>query len=474
MNRKLTPYQQYLLYGVHPDEMDDEQSLEGFYNAKPQPQSTQQPTEQPEQQEIPYYDTSEESMPGSFLRDSVRRASRAGETILGAPGDLYEFTKSVTDALDTGREPTFTNKIIDYFGSKLPTQASLQEKSQSLTGGYTAPQTEEERITDDITKTLTGLYNVRNPTQLGRNTTRTPFANAMWDFGSKLGQSVIPEITKETAKFFGASDETAEKVKAGTLFFTSLFGPRITGNVSPRNYINSLYQNRSNLVRNQTMPSASLLQSLDDLARRFQGSSTSRTGFQTFVRNTRRRIGNRTDIPYEEAFDIMADLERSRDGIMSTMTDSANIRDSRRIWGEANRAIDGVVGNNLQRTNPQAYAIHNQANRANATLYQSQRASRAIMRNLKSFSPKNAAFLTSLIGGLKGGSVGAMAGLTTTVAGASAVPVIQFMYRLSDPTLRTYYANFFANAIKQSASGMRTYDKKIEKRLDEIEEDEED
>ena len=118
----------------------------------------------------------EEVVDPEIERHVARLASRGAEQIVGAPGNIRDLAYATKDALTSLKEKSAKNfgfplpkepesfkkfdeaipiaKTVSGLLDYLPTSSKLKEKSQELTGGYTSPKTESERIGDELFENL--------------------------------------------------------------------------------------------------------------------------------------------------------------------------------------------------------------------------------------------------------------------------------------------------------------------------------
>lgn len=177
--------------------------------------------------------------------------SRGLEQVLGFPGNIREFGKSVKELYhsDTifgkvkslAKEPESFKKfqeenmqilpivssLIDWF----PTSSDLREKSKEMTGGYTEPTDEFSEMGHEIFSDIT---NSLMPGTGPRNVIRN------------IAIPVISVLSKKGAEYLGIENEGQNATKYGTTFLLNMMnnanGPRLN-----RNMWNQVEQNAPNI-----------------------------------------------------------------------------------------------------------------------------------------------------------------------------------------------------------------------------------
>jgi hypothetical protein len=139
-------------YGKNPqlyqdDKQESRQRAEE--NGYGQQQGGEQGEQQPQQEEQPQYNTENESPLGTIARRGISGLARAGEAIVGTPGDITQLGATAANYLTGGAIPA---------NGLLPTSESLKGHVGRLTKGYTNPTSETEKTIDDVVGTVASLF----------------------------------------------------------------------------------------------------------------------------------------------------------------------------------------------------------------------------------------------------------------------------------------------------------------------------
>lgn len=429
------------------------------------------------------------------VRDITRTGSRAVETIMGLPGDIASFAKTIAGNVPGGaglsgtaiqgllgkeglkraaQGPRQGSAASDTLGS-IPNfgQQELQNLSEVLTGGYTTPQSEWEQKSDEVVKTFTNLMTgggVRSGVQAA---TRLPqWGQAVASVGRKIGMSIAGESAKEGIKLYGGSPTQQELGKMATLFLTGLTLPRLTGEMNPENYLGTLYRERDALIPQGTMVTPTGiehgLQNYLNNTLRYGGPTPEKTQVGHIVEQFLQRVTGRA-VPMDEVIDMYRAVNRNRSAVMSaTDLDKAGVRMARRYWGEVadifNQNIEGYLG----AMNPEALALHRAANSGWAALNTSNRVSNFVLNHIKGV-PLKTGVATLFGGGLFYPQVAATA-LGGAALGSSAIGATELAVRfVRNPTLRHYYNQVIESAMRENRPGtvraMQKLDEMYQKEL---------
>lgn len=148
------------------------------------------------QQQFPF--EGENDLEREIERNVAQQTSRIGETLVGAPGDIYSFVKSVFGG------DSETN---------LPTSKSLREQSEKLSQGYTKPKNEfEERIGEVQQDIASFLVPGSNQYSMLRN----------------IGIPIVANLAKEGIKYTG-NEKIGESAKVGLMIVLDLMSQRQGG-----------------------------------------------------------------------------------------------------------------------------------------------------------------------------------------------------------------------------------------------------
>ena len=411
-------------------------------------------------------------------RNITRTGSRMVETVLGLPGDIVQFGSWVGEQLNLPEvKPLALQGSGQFLLNQLPTQQSLQKQSESLTGGYTAPQGGGEEFSDEVFKTVANLLSGTEAKQIVQGATNLPgLARQGIKMGRMLGQAIGAESAKEGVKLYGGGEGAQEAAKLGSLFVMGLTLPRLTGEVNPDRYLNSLYRERDALIPQGTMVTPSGLQSdlqafIDQQLRR-GGPTPEKTQVAGIAQQFLDRLAQ-GPVEMDELIEMYRSVNRNRANVMAAPDlDKAGVRAARGYWGRMAHMFNGTIEGYLGGISPEALRLHRSANSGWASMAQSKAASNFIMNKLKGVP------LHTGVAALFGGGIFNPMGALQAVGGAAgaaglgtmAVKSMEMAYRfLTNPTLRHYYNQVLINAIRENAPAtvhaVQKLDKSYQKEL---------
>jgi hypothetical protein len=178
-------------------------------------------------------------------RHVTRTGARIGETILGFPGDVVKFTKSLSEALP--KPPSFLQKepnLIQKAGKKalesVPGSEDLKKVSSYLTSGFTDPQGALEELGDEVTSLATILVEPAKAVE--------SFPKFLGTIGKAFGKSAAVKGAGEGSKKLGATEGQQQAVELGTLFMTGLLGKKTADK-----FISEKYEKAKSLIPKGTL-----------------------------------------------------------------------------------------------------------------------------------------------------------------------------------------------------------------------------
>jgi hypothetical protein len=374
----------------------------------------------------------EETTPEYLLRGAARLGSRVLETGLGFPGDVIEMVKAFGEATGAKKdEPTYVQKFLQDVLNKLPTSQQLKEKSEAITKGYTAPQSEEERFFDEAVGLGTALaIPLKDPTK---------FTSLLKQMGKDLPKS----IAKATAaKGVGAATEgmfESEKAGAaaelGSLFLMSMLPGSGVGK-----FISSKHQRARSLIPEGTMlKTEGLVKNLDLIEKDLSGILAGPTSEKVLPKVRELRSNLKGDVVEgDKLLDAyVAVNEHIADRNLFQGLDTGQRKLLRTKFDKLKSAIKGPLEDYGQH-NKEFWKEWNEANRASAIKAQSD----FVMNTIKKPSVAKAVTGTTL-----GYVVGAPTTVGAVVGAAASHKVGQVLYRMAkDPSLRKHYSDFILNA----------------------------
>jgi len=184
-----------------------------------------------EEEMSPYHKAGKEA--GRHL---VRSLSRAGEAVVGIPGNIQSLVETGVNRLigwafgeniaKTAMQEDPFEKRIEIAGmeikpGKLPTTQDLRKLSQALTGDKLEPQSYGEEIADEIVEDVASL---------------------MFPIGGKIplsksiGMSVIGTLGKEAVKEMGVGEKGQTATKLGLMLSTGLINSGSARNFASQEY----------------------------------------------------------------------------------------------------------------------------------------------------------------------------------------------------------------------------------------------
>ena len=189
---------------------------------KRQNQLPQEQQQQDQQQSV------DESLLGTGLRNAARSATRAGETVIGLPGDIASGILSSSDYIGkklgnlTGSEK-LKKSDTSALRNVLPTSENIKKHvtknvEKALPKNYLTPQNEGEKKLDDFTETFASLLSFGGPASKSIPLISRAAKAAGIAGGAELGKWATEEIT--------GSPALGGAVKLGTILLGSTIGGR--------------------------------------------------------------------------------------------------------------------------------------------------------------------------------------------------------------------------------------------------------
>lgn len=148
----------------------------------------------------------------SLLQTAARIPARIAETALGLPGDILQTVGDL--AVGAGRKLGL-DKTPDFF-SILPTSERLRSGTKALTGEALEPKNPKDQLVDEFVSDVTALT---VPGLVGKGKLIGKLGtSAKKAFGIASTGNLASFLSKEV----GVSEPTADKIKLGTMFLTSV------------------------------------------------------------------------------------------------------------------------------------------------------------------------------------------------------------------------------------------------------------
>ena len=379
---------------------------------------------------------SEESWPQYLKRNATRLGSRVIETIGGIPGEVeqignliqsgtFDFLEKIGPKSKVPRE--------ELVKRRLPTSSELKEKSIELTGGYTAPKDEPEKMADEFASTVSSLLGPMK-------------------FRKALGIAALGTAARKGTEVLGLGETSQEAAKLGTMLVSSMINPK-----GVKQLYTNLYNEAENLVP--------------------QGTSVPSKKMEENLYKLRDKLSAGIEAPSEKAVidDIDRVLAKVKDGrvqvneMMATnrsinekMGDPELLKRGKNLYPQLKKEINNVI-NSYDK--PDFLKAWNGANESFGALHESQKISRFIQKNIGN-KPVAGTIIAGLAETAGGHPEFVLPTIGASIVGAGAVKGIELMKRIiSSPILRKYYGEVILNASKENSRAMISSYEKLENEI---------
>lgn len=378
-------------------------------------------------------------------RNIAQQTSRIGETIAGAPGDIYSFVKS----LFGGDSET-----------NLPTSKSLREQSENLSQGYTKPQNEFEERIGEVQKDIASFL--------------IP-GSKQYSMLRNIGIPVVANLAKEGINYTG-NEKLGDATKVGTMIALDLIHLKGGG---AKKFAGTLFNESENLIpQGSTLRSSKFEKSLSNLEKSLEsgGSASSKDKALKKISEIKSKMNN-GEIEVKELIDFRKTINEIKSEL-----GGYEVQLPKHIKKKAIANLDLVkkeVINGLNEYgsnhNPEFLKLNKSANEAYAAYEQSDKLASFIKKSVKN-SVKNPGVKSIL--GIAGGGYGLHAGglALAKSAAVGAIPAYGLYegYKvlhqvIQSPTLRKFYGNILKSAASGNASQVSKNAKALEKAFEEEE-----
>lgn len=401
-------------------------------------QQSSQPTQQFQQQD-PFADVRVKKVEGMpWLYESGRHIARLGsriaETIGGIPGDVESLIQSgVFAGLEklTGHKASpEVREEARIKSERAPTTAELREFSQQVTGGFTTPQSDIERIGDEVVSTAASLLGPMK-------------------FRKALGVAVGSQSAKEGIKLLGAGEGLQDAGKLGTMFMLSVINPK-----GAMNFASQQYDKANKLAKGASIAAPSLQKDLSALA------SDLKQGVTTSAKNVVLKPTEELLAKIQNGKIPVQELTSAKRDINTLMGDPALLKRERNLLKTLGASVDKAI-KPFEKINPEFSKAYRPANEIYGAVMQGNRASNNLKKIL---GPK------SIIATLAGEGLLAPEAILPTAGAAAgafgAAKTYDFITRVAkSPELQKYYLKGMIAAAKEDAIALRTYEDKLEEIL---------
>jgi hypothetical protein len=400
----------------------------------------------------------EESLPSTALRHTARTAARVGETLLGMPGDIAQGALGALKAGEQGSN-WLQNKlglggVMGSGESAFPERAPLptsEEVRTNVTGNiakslpkdYLEAKTPGEQFSDEFFSDLTSMA------------TPVPGMGKL-PIKRALAVSGLGNLGKWASKDLGASEGTQTGIKIGTMLAATMAG---RGKLNQTK--KDLYKNAQQSIEKEVKVK-NLLEPISNKWELAIEKGASDTPSKQFIK---KRID-----------DIRANTVGNRIGI-------ENVLELKKDWNELKHS-SGIPNRAEPAFNEMMKSLHSMINdygKTNPKFYDSWKQAEDIHQGLTKASATNKwmqKHVTPLrIGGaaasiLLGNSMGlphaaapgatALAGVVGTKYGVRAFEALK-----NSPTIRKYYADTVASAVKRNVAATVKNAQKLDRVLEE-------
>lgn len=386
---------------------------------------------------------SDEQVQKDIERAQAQSLSRAGEAVLGAPGDIASFITGVF-----GKEQNI-----------LPTSQSLREKSEKFSKGYTKPKNEFEEAGGEVISDITSMA--------------LP-GSGHYSFARNIGVPVIGNLVKQGLKYNSADEKSQAYGKMGTMVALDLLSRRTGG---AKAYASSLFNEADKAIpKGVSVQASGLEKSIGNLEKSLSAGGsrpTTKKALEKIVEIRNEIKNGKVDIKRLAAFrpsinEAIEELGGFQMEVPKKLKPAA-IRNLNNVKGEVIKILDEYG----QKFNPEYLKAHRSANEAYAA-YSKSNVIGNFIRDKVPFSPKGKVVQTLFSYGPVAGVAGlaklSPLGAAGAVTGAVGYQGFKVLHRvMKSPVLRKYYLN----SLKEAAAGNAPAVAKNLKALDKLTQDQE-
>lgn len=380
-----------------------------------------------------------------YSRNYLSGTARGLEALGGFPGDLRDVVYNIGGVTspeerekkleEMAKQKGLTSKYLDpgYYVSKaadlLPTSQDLKKVTEKVSGDFTKPRTEKEKVF----QTMAGDFaNLVNPASAQK------FKGPL----RLVAMTIAPELSKQTMKWFGFKEPTQDYTKLGTQLVTALFNPR----GALRSAENALNE-AQHMVRNAPTRVPQLVTYLNNLrTNMLRGSPEINPDKQAVLRAI-----DAVENTIQNGSALVENLIQSKRDIYRMIGNWETPKGARDLLKPLARQIDEQVirfGQQNRQSFPNFLPAYQYGNNLYSTTLSSQRVSNWIERNWKYFAATTGAHgiaAGKLFSPLIGGSV--LGGVAGSYAGIKGLEVLTRVIR--SPEARRFYGNAINAALME-------------------------
>jgi hypothetical protein len=393
------------------------------------------------QEEAPQ--SASESFPSKLLRGTVRTASRVGEQIAGAPGDIFSLindyiARPVTEKI-TGKPGLEYEKTL--LGKILPPTTKHREATKKGFEGYTEPKNDVEKFFDDVFQDATAIA--------------IPGVK-----GSKIASKALKSLgISSIANTVGAGiqDITADESKASIGKLGSLFMLSLLDKPKAAQTVAEMYKPLSDKVTQLAPVNASRLENtLQNLQSKVSKGTMAPS--EKFIFDEAGEILSKIkqgNITPEELWAVKRSLNEKMIKTLFDTPDKLAQARAKKLTKHILKEVDGTLAQTAKQ-DPNFYKDLKKADRAFGVIADSNWIAKYIEKNSK-YNPVTHGLIEMFRGSI--GSNAAAAVLPYQSA--------KILYRISkSPILAKHYSKILSSAAKDDAIIMNNELKKLDKALE--------
>lgn len=367
-------------------------------------------------------------------RHATRIGSRIAETIGGIPGDISSLIQSgVFSGLEKlAGHKTSQEALKEAKKYRSPTSGELKELSEDVSGGFTSPQSEMEKVADEYAETAASLLGPMK-------------------FRKVLGVSLASNLAKQGVKTIGLSETPQEAAKLGTMFLTSMYNPK-----GALKYASSQYDKANALSKGASINATNFKNNIEETIKNLKmGVSTSeKNSVLKPAQEILNKINPNGKISVQELTSAKRDINK-------LMGEPDTLQGAKKLLKSLGKQIDDAI-KPYEKVNPKFKEVYRPANEIYGAVMQGNKASNFISKILGAKS-----VLGAVVGEV---ALGHPEYIIPTAAAAGAAmgsaKIADFFTRLSkSPELRRYYTKAAIAAASENAPTLRLYSGKIEDEL---------
>lgn len=310
-------------------------------------------------------------------RHAVRTGSRVVETVLGFPGDIVQFTKTVGEKLPaTKQKPTGLQDVGRSLLEKLPTSEDIKSVSSYLTGGFTDPQGAAEELGDELTSLSTALaIPFKNPEK---------FTSFLGTLGKSIAKSIPAVGARKTVEEFGGGQGAQSAAELGTLFLTGLIGKKTANKFVGEQFS----QAKSKIPKGAMIPTQTLVSDLERVERDLSKGISTPTKKE--VLGAVEELKNKASggaMPVEDLVQSYHDINERLTG--KKLFDDLSKSERKLLktrYDQFKTQVNNAVAD-YGRYNPEFFDQWKKANQGFATIAQSRKISNFFEKNVKKLPP---------------------------------------------------------------------------------------